>query len=61
MHLAKYNTTVELNTELVDFEQNADGVTVNLLKRDGAHDRTETASVKWLIGADGASSASSVV
>lgn len=55
-HLAKYDVHVEPNTELVSFEQNADGVNAKLLKRDGSQEKTETVSVDWLVGADGARS-----
>lgn len=55
-HLAKYNVHVELNTELVGFEQNAGSVTVKVIKRDGGDEKVETASVDWLVGADGARS-----
>lgn len=55
-HLSKYGVMVELNTELLDFEQHADGVTVNLLKRNKSAEQTEKISVDWLVGADGARS-----
>lgn len=57
-HLAKYNIQVELNTELVSFEQNTDTVTVNVIKRDGVQEKVETASVDWLVGTDGGRSES---
>lgn len=57
-HLAKYNVQVELNSELVSFEQDANSVTVNILKRDGTQEKTETALVDWLVGADSAKSQS---
>ena len=55
-HLAKYNVFVELNTELVGFEQRNDGVTVHIVKRNGAEETRETTVVGWLVGAEGARS-----
>ena len=55
-HLEKYGIHVELNTELVGFEQNDDSVTARLLKRNGPEELSETVSVPLLVGADGARS-----
>ncbi|KAI8990583.1 FAD binding domain-containing protein [Trametes punicea] len=50
-HLAKHGVEIELDTELVDLEQGANGVKVTL-RKDGDH--TEEASVAYVIGTDGA-------
>ena len=55
-HLVKAGVPVELNTELVSFEQSADGVTAHIIKHDGGEETTEIVSASWLIGADGAHS-----
>ncbi|KAJ3529077.1 hypothetical protein NM688_g7904 [Phlebia brevispora] len=55
-HLAKYNIFVELETELVDFQQNPDSVTAHVVKRSGGKEVRETLTVDWLVGADGAHS-----
>jgi 2-polyprenyl-6-methoxyphenol hydroxylase-like FAD-dependent oxidoreductase len=52
-HLATLNVKTERETELIDFTQNADGVTYVLKHSDG---RQETGEASWLIGADGAHS-----
>ncbi|EIW77547.1 FAD-binding monooxygenase, partial [Coniophora puteana RWD-64-598 SS2] len=58
-HIAKYNVHVELGTELRSFEQNADYVTVQLVKKQqGSEEETvETMQAQYLIGAEGARSA----
>ena len=56
-HLAQHDVHVEMNTELVSFEQTADGVTANLVKRNGSEETQETVTTGWLVGADGAHSA----
>ncbi len=53
-HIESYGTRVELNTELVSFEQDANGVTAHLIKRDGDSEVHENAHTPFLIGADGA-------
>ncbi|EIW82592.1 hypothetical protein CONPUDRAFT_163721 [Coniophora puteana RWD-64-598 SS2] len=50
-HLAKYECEPELGTELTTFEQDENGVTAHLMKKDG---QEETVHVQYLIGADGA-------
>lgn len=58
-HLAKYDVHVELGTELVGFEQNADSVTARLAHHvANQEDTTETISVEFLVGAEGARSQS---
>lgn len=54
-HLAKHGVQVELATELMSFEQDAEGVTA-VLKRTAstAHESTETFRASYIIGADGA-------
>ncbi|KAF9507682.1 hypothetical protein BS47DRAFT_1366509 [Hydnum rufescens UP504] len=54
-HLSQLGVTVELGTELVDFTQDACGVTGGILKRDkSGSSQNETLEVEWVIGADGA-------
>ncbi|MFM9589281.1 FAD-dependent oxidoreductase [Streptomyces scabiei] len=48
---AKRGAVVRLNTELVDFEQDADGVTARL--RDRASGTDHTVRARYMIGADG--------
>lgn len=55
-HLKKYGVEVELETELVGFEQHNDHVTATLVKRQ----TTSVENVKYLIGADGAKGAALV-
>jgi 2-polyprenyl-6-methoxyphenol hydroxylase-like FAD-dependent oxidoreductase len=52
-HLAGLGVKVERQTELIDFNQTADGTSYVLKHADGAE---ETAEASWLIGADGAHS-----
>jgi 2-polyprenyl-6-methoxyphenol hydroxylase-like FAD-dependent oxidoreductase len=52
-HLATLGVTVERQTELTGFAQNAAGVTCTLKHADG---REETQEAQWLIGCDGAHS-----
>lgn len=52
-HLAKYGVTVERPKELLNFTQDADGITVTLSSADGT---TETVRTHWLMGCDGAGS-----
>ena len=47
---------MELATELVGFEQTADGVTAHLVKRDGDKETHEDVFTEWLVGAEGAKS-----
>ena len=51
--LKRFNKTVERNTEVIQFSQNENGVTVILKKKNGENETVET---NWLIGADGAHS-----
>ena len=53
-HIESYGTYVELSTELVGFEQDADGVTAHLIKRNGDSEVHEDVHAPFLIGADGA-------
>ena len=55
-HLARYNVIVERSTELVDFEQDEQGVTARLVKHDAG--KEETVRVDYLVGADGSRSKS---
>ena len=55
-HLARYNVVVERSTELVDFEQDEQGVVAHLVKHDGDKDVQESVRVSYLVGADGARS-----
>ena len=55
-HLAKYGIEAELNTELVDFEQTADGVIAHLVKHNGAEEVKETFRAEYSVGAEGAHS-----
>ncbi|KAF7793062.1 hypothetical protein EIP86_004167 [Pleurotus ostreatoroseus] len=55
-HLARYNVVVERSTELVDFEQDEQGVVAHLVKHDGDKDVQESVQVSYLVGADGARS-----
>jgi 2-polyprenyl-6-methoxyphenol hydroxylase-like FAD-dependent oxidoreductase len=52
-HLATLQVKTERQTELIDFTQNAGGVSYVLKHADG---RQETGEASWLIGADGAHS-----
>lgn len=55
-HLSRYGVTVELETELVSFEQFPDRVVSRIIKtRDGQHIE-ETVESQWIIGAEGARS-----
>ena len=58
-HLAKRGVHVELSTEPVSIEQDADGVTVTVKKvaPDGS-ETTETIRAAYVVGADGARSGS---
>ncbi|KAL4248923.1 Rifampicin monooxygenase-like protein [Abortiporus biennis] len=54
-HLDKFGIEVERSTELVNFQQDHDGVTAEILKRsDNDKETKETARFDFLIGADGA-------
>ncbi len=54
-HLAKRGVHVELATEPVALEQDADAVTVTLKKVDAnGEEKTEVARFSYVIGADGA-------
>lgn len=53
-HLAKYGMQVELATELVSLEQDADGVTATLKHAAGTEQESiETFRAAYVIGADG--------
>jgi len=52
-HLHSFGIEVERETELLDFEQDGDGVTATLVRPDGSR---ETARSQYLIGNDGAHS-----
>lgn len=53
-HLAKFGIHVELATEPVAQEQDAEGVTVTLKKVDAnGEEKTEVARFAYVIGADG--------
>ncbi|KAF8659123.1 hypothetical protein AX14_007657, partial [Amanita brunnescens Koide BX004] len=52
-HLDKYGCTIELNTELVSFEQNDDHVLAKLVKKLDGKEVPETFEASYLIGADG--------
>ena len=45
--------SVELGTSLVDFTQDDDGVTAEIVKIKGGKEEKETSRFKYLIGADG--------
>ncbi|KAF9504595.1 hypothetical protein BS47DRAFT_1401250 [Hydnum rufescens UP504] len=54
-HLSQLVVTVDIETELVDFTQDAHKVTANLLKRNkNGSSENETLEVDWVIGAGGA-------
>ncbi|KAJ3518626.1 hypothetical protein NM688_g9412 [Phlebia brevispora] len=55
-HLAKHNVFVELSTELVDFDQDENGVIAHVIKHNGSEETSETIPAAFLIGADGARS-----
>jgi len=52
-HLQKQGVEIERNVECVDLRQDVDGVTCDLRRPDGT---TETITVGWLAGCDGARS-----
>ncbi|WP_374777984.1 FAD-dependent monooxygenase [Streptomyces sp. NBC_01310] len=52
-HLARFGTAVERGTELVSFDQDADGVTCRLKTPSGAEEEVRT---RYLVGCDGAHS-----
>ncbi|KAJ3761767.1 FAD binding domain-containing protein [Lentinula raphanica] len=54
--LKEYDVRVELSTELQSFEQHPDHVLARMNKTNDSKQIQETATVKWLIGADGARS-----
>ncbi|KAF8693163.1 hypothetical protein AX14_002308 [Amanita brunnescens Koide BX004] len=55
-HIKNYGCTVELNTELVSFEQNDDHVLAKLIKKLDGKEVSETFEASYLIGADGGKS-----
>ncbi|KAF7798986.1 hypothetical protein EIP86_010215 [Pleurotus ostreatoroseus] len=55
-HLEKHGVHVELNTELVGFEQDANGVTAQIVKHSSSSDVPETFHASFLVGAEGARS-----
>ncbi len=60
-HLEKLGVHVELNTELVSFEQDANGVTAQVVKHDGSSDVPETVLASYVVGAEGARSKSPLI
>lgn len=52
--LEKYSCFVELDTELVSFEQTAQDVTAQILKRQDGQEVSETVKFQFLVGTDGA-------
>ncbi|KAJ3765764.1 FAD binding domain-containing protein [Lentinula raphanica] len=54
--LTEYDVRVELSTELQSFEQHPDHVLARMIKTNDSKQIQETATVEWLIGADGARS-----
>lgn len=59
-HLEKLGTTVEAETELREFKEDAEGVTAILVKHQDGGETTETARPRYLVGTDGGRSASCV-
>lgn len=57
-HLEKLGTTVETETELREFKQDAEGVTATLVKHKGSEETAETVRFRYLVGTDGGRSAS---
>jgi flavin-dependent dehydrogenase len=55
-HLAKYNTSVELATELLSFVQDEEGVTAEVMCRKDGQETKETIRAKYLVSAEGARS-----
>lgn len=54
-HIEKYGVSVELNTELVSLDQDVDGVTAHVVRRDDdGKEVKESIRTPFLIGADGA-------
>lgn len=54
-HIKKYGVSVELSTELVSLDQDADGVIAHVVRRDeDGNEVKETIRTPFLIGADGA-------
>lgn len=51
--LEKYSCSVELDTELVSFEQSAEDVTAHILKRQDGQEISETVKYQFLVGTDG--------
>ncbi|KZT07592.1 monooxygenase [Laetiporus sulphureus 93-53] len=52
-HLEKLGNRVELGTELRSFEQSADRVTAQIVKKNEDLEVFETVTCRWLVGADG--------
>ncbi|OCH84203.1 monooxygenase [Obba rivulosa] len=52
-HLSKYNGRVELNTELLSFEQYPDRVSARIAKHADGVDTEETVDCHYLVGTDG--------
>lgn len=48
--------SVEMDCELVDFDQDDHGVTAHIIKRGGDHESLDTVRASFLVGADGARS-----
>ena len=59
-HLEKLGTTVETETELREFKQDAEGITATLVKHKGSEETAETVRFRYLVGTDGGRSASLV-
>lgn len=59
-HLEAFGTTVETETELREYKQDAEGVTATLVKYKGGEETTETVRLRYLVGTDGGKSASCV-
>lgn len=55
-HITSAGRNVVWRTELVDFTQNADGVTADVKSGEGTAETVETVEAKYLIGCDGAKS-----
>lgn len=53
-HIEKYGVHVELNTELVGFSQDENGVTTQVVRRSGGSEVHEIIRTPFMIGADGA-------
>ncbi len=52
--LNQFSCSVELDTELVSFDEGPDGVTAHILKRRDGQETTEIVRYEFIVGADGA-------